>query len=269
MELNKFVSSKEVNKSNINMTLEGVSTNEFELVSNNIMVEPSYFNKDKFLVTNKGLFLNEIIFPKRGNYKATVSVDGLSYEKEIRNPYRKLSSMDNYLIYATDLKTGKIVVPDTTNVVMENFVDRSKLSADKANILSRVEASLNSTGSSSFNIGYLMNLRTGKCIYVNALWNQEIYKNTDSNLHKTLTTTVYKNMISILIERWSFVLHGVSLVNNKFVLGSTTNILNDIDYKDGDILVFAFSTQLNTEALRFSVFEVGEYIESLLAGVNF
>ena len=78
-----------------------------------------------------------------------MSIGTLSLSKVINYIEEKLSSMDNFLVYATNLKSNRVVGYDTIKKETSYNLDRTQLDNDMAQNFIRVENSLNAMGSNT------------------------------------------------------------------------------------------------------------------------
>ena len=109
--------------------------------------------------------------------------------------------------------------------------------------------------------GYVYNLRTGKADLIDVIWSSPDYGKISSDFHRTLSTVIYNNKVDVLTGSFSFPL----LVHGK----SAESFLSDIDYKEGDTLVFAFYKFRNdSRAHKYSVKAVANYLGSLASAIS-
>lgn len=258
--------------STVGVTLDGVRTSDYVLDREGRRDNTSIIDDNKFIITNSGYYVNKFKFNKKGTYKVSLGINGVNLERNISYDPSELKSMDGFLIYAVNMKTGKIAVRDeTTNVEMTGFVDKSKLGTIMSGLVRKVDDYLNGMGNNTEKFGYVCNLRTGIAKYLNVIWDSKAFANIDSNKRKSLSNVVYNNMIEILTDRYSFALHTVSYNNSGNMQQQNINtFISDIDYKDGDTLVFALYKELfsNNKVHGYPELSVANYLKSLFKDTN-
>lgn len=266
----EFISSKYL--SSVNVILNEAKTSDYILSNERRVVDTSLIDNNKFIITNNGYYVNKFKFNKSGTFKVSIGFDGMSLERDVTYDPSVLNSMDGFLIYAVNMKTGKIAVhEETTNVEMTGFVDKSKLGSFNADIVQRVDRYLNGMGNNTEKFGYVLNLRTGVAKYLNVIWDSRAFANIDASKRKSLSDVVYNNMIEILTNSYSFALHTVSYNSSGNMQQQGTNtFISDIDYKDGDTLVFALYKELNNDKVHsYPEIGVATYLKKLFKDVNF
>lgn len=266
---NKFISSSTL--SSVTVTLNGVETTDFIMSRESANYNNSSIDSDKFIITNSGYWINEFKFNTKGTYKVLLGTDGATLEKDINFDPNNITSMGEYLLYAVNIKTGKVACYDSgTNVEMTGNLDSTKVSLTTSTLINRVKSNLDAMNSRSEKFGYVLNLRTGLAYYLNVFWDKEAYSNVDARLRRALTTTIYNNAVEVITDRYSFALHAVTYQNDgNIVRQDVNNFINDIDYKDGDTLVFAFyKTRDNVKAHGLSKEGVAIYLKNLFKDIN-
>lgn len=266
---NKFISSSTL--SSVKVTLNGVETTDFIMSRESANYNNSSIDSDKFIITNSGYWINEFKFNTKGTYKVLLGTDGATLEKDINFDPNNITSMSDYLLYAVNIKTGKVACYDSgTNVEMTGNLDSTKVSLPTSTLITKVRGNLDSMNSSSERFGYVLNLRTGLAYYLNVFWDIDAFSKVDARLRRALTTTIYNNTVEVITDRYSFALHAVTYKNDgNIVRQDVNNFINDIDYKDGDTLVFAFyKTRDSVKAHELSREGVATYLKNLFKDIN-
>lgn len=265
----EFISSESI--TSVDVMLDGVRTSDYVLNQEGRNFSTSLIDENKFIITNQGYKVNKFRFNKKGTYKVSFKINGVSLEREIAYDPGELKSMDNFLIYAVNMKTGKIVVQDEIKKVdMTGFVDKSKLGNITSSIVGKVDNYLNGMGNNTEKFGYVLNLRTGIAKYLNVIWDSKAFANIDSSKRKSLSNVVYGDNIEILTDRYSFALHTVSYSSGNMESQSTNSFISKIDYKDGDTLVFALYKEIfdSSKIHSYSELSVATYLNKLFKDIN-
>lgn len=266
---NKFISSSTL--SSVKVKLNGVETTGFIMSRERVIYNNSSIDSDKFIITNSGYWVNEFKFNIKGTYKVLLGIDGVTLEKEINFDPNNITSMSDYLLYAVNLKTGKVACYDSgTNVEMTGNLDSTKVSLPTSALINKVRRNLDAMSSSSERFGYVLNLRTGLAYYLNVFRDRDVYSKVDARLRRALTTTIYNNAVEVITDIYSFALHTVAYRNDgNIVIQDVNNFINEIDYKDGDTLVFAFyKTRDSEKAHGFNREGVATYLKNLFKDIN-
>ena len=267
----EFISSESI--TSVDVMLDGVRTSDYVLNQEGRNFSTSLIDENKFIITNQGYKVNKFRFNKKGTYKVSFKIKGVSLEREIAYDPSELKSMDNFLIYAVNMKTGKIVVQDEIKKVdMTGFVDKSKLGNITSSLVHKVDDYLNGMGNNTEKFGYVLNLRTGMAKYLNVIWDSKAFANIEGSKRKSLSNVVYNNKIEILTDRYSFALHTVSYSTSGSIMQqqSTDTFISDIDYKDGDTLVFALYKEIfdSSKTHSYSELSVATYLNKLFKDIN-
>lgn len=256
----KFISSEDL--LSVSVHQDGKEVNNYRKVTKR-GTSVDGFDVDKYNMPFGGYYINEFRFNKTGNYSVDMSIGNLSLSKVINYVEEDLSSMDNFLVYATNLKSNRVVCYDTNKVETLNKLDKSKIDFDTAQIFNSVENNLNSMGGSKEKLGYVYNVRTGKAFCVDVVWLPNDFSRIDGKFKKSLSTVIYDGRIDVLTSNYSFAL-SVSGDDKDY-----TTFISDIDYQDGDTLVFAFYKERNSDdAHEFSINLVGKYLKTISSAIS-
>lgn len=256
----KFISSEDL--LSVSVHLDGEEVNDYRKVTK-LSTSFSGLDLDKYKIPLNGYYINEFKFNKSGNYSVDMSIGTLSLSKVINYIEEKLSSMGNFLVYATNLKSNRVVGYDTIKKETSYSLDRTQLDNDMAQNFIRVENSLNAMGSNTEKLGYVYNIRTGKAFLVDVVWLSSDFSNISSNFKKSLSTVIYNGRIDVLTSAYSFALSVSGDDKNH------TTFISDIDYQDGDTLVFAFYNERNSDkAHEFTTKAVEDYLKTISSAIS-
>lgn len=256
----KFISSEDL--LSVSVHLDGEEVNDYRKVTK-LSTSFSGLDLDKYKIPLNGYYINEFKFNKLGNYSVDMSIGTLSLSKVINYIEEKLSSMDNFLVYATNLKSNRVVGYDTIKKETSYNLDSTQLDNDMAHNFIKVENSLNAMGSSTEKLGYVYNIRTGKAFLVDVVWLSSDFSNISSNFKKSLSTVIYNGRIDVLTSSYSFALSVSGDDKNH------TTFISDIDYQDGDTLVFAFYNERNSDkAHEFTTKAVEDYLKPISSAIS-
>lgn len=256
----KFISSEDL--LSVSVHLDGEEVNDYRKATK-LSTSFSGLDLDKYKIPLNGYYINEFKFNKSGNYSVDMSIGTLSLSKVINYIEEKLSSMDNFLVYATNLKSNRVVGYDTIKKETSYNLDRTQLDNDMAQNFIRVENSLNAMGSATEKLGYVYNIRTGKAFLVDVVWLSSDFSNISSNFKKSLSTVIYNGRIDVLTSAYSFALSVSGDGKNH------TTFISDIDYQDGDTLVFAFYNERNSDkAHKFTTKAVEDYLKTISSAIS-
>ena len=231
----KFYSTKRLSK--VSVQLDNVDISDFILNRSTLLDENPSIDRNKYTITRSGYYVNEFKFHKSGNYNINVGDGSLSLERTINFDINSLNSLDDYLVYAVNLKSMRNLCYDSNRVETLGKLDSSKLDSVASSYFRNVENNLNAMGSASEKLGYVYNVRTGKVHLVDVRWDTNAFSKINEKFRKSLTTIVYDNKVYVLTDRYAFVL----LVSNS----DESKFIKEIDYKDEDTLVFAFYRKRN------------------------
>ena len=251
---NKFLSSNLL--TDVSVKLDGVAISNFRVnrissASNNPSIDRS-----KYTITNNGYYINEFILPQSGNYNIVISDGSLSLEKTFNYKIEDIN-FDNYLIYEVNIKSLRNICYDNNKVETIGNLDPSKLDSKTLDFFNRVVRNLNSMSYESEKLGYVYNVRTGKAHLVNVKWDPSAFYRVDGRYRKSLTTMINNNKIYVFTTSYSFYLSVPGSNEDKFI--------EDINYKDGDTLVFAFFKNRNDiMAHNYKEEVVEEYLKKVL-----
>ena len=169
--------------------------------------------------------------------------------------------MDGFLVYAVNLKSHRNICYDSKKVESVNCVNRDNLDSDMKAIFNLVENSLNGMGYQSELLGYVYNIRTGIVNLIDVLWVRDDFGKVPLDYKKSLSTIIYDNKVDIMTNSYSFAL----LVHGR----SVDTFITDIDYKDGDTLVFAFYKGLNdSKAHKYTRGAVTNYMKAIASPIS-
>lgn len=256
----KFISSEDL--LSVSVHLDGEEVNDYRKMTK-LSTSFSGLDLDKYKIPLNGYYINEFKFNKSGNYSVDMSIGTLSLSKVINYIEEKLSSMDNFLVYATNLKSNRVVGYDTIKKETSYNLDSTQLDNDMAHNFIKVENSLNAMGSDTEKLGYVYNIRTGKAFLVDVVWLSSDFSNISSNFKKSLSTVIYNGRIDVLTSAYSFALSVSGDDKNH------TTFISDIDYQDGDTLVFAFYNERNSDkSHEFTTKAVEDYLKPISSAIS-
>jgi hypothetical protein len=256
----RFISSEDL--LSVSVHLDGKEVNNYRKVTRR-GTSVDGFDVDKYNMPFDGYTINEFRFNKTGNYSVDMSIGTLSLSKVINYVEEDLSSMDNFLVYATNLKSNRVVCYDTDKVETINKLDKSKIDFDTAQLFNSVENNLNAMGGAKEKLGYVYNIRTGKAFFVDVVWLSSDFSRIREEFRHSLSTVIYDGRIDVLTSNYSFALSVSGDDKNH------TTFISDIDYQDGDTLVFAFYKERNSEdAHEFSINLVEKYLKTISSAIS-
>lgn len=256
----KFISSEDL--LSISVHLDGKEVTNFRNITKR-GTSVSDFDENKYKMPFNGYYINELRFDKPGNYSVDMSIGTLSLSKVINYVEEDLSSMSGFLVYATNLKSNRVVCYDTNKVETINKLDISKIDFDTAQLFYSVEHNLNSMSGAKEKLGYVYNIRTGKAFFVDVVWLSGDHDKIPREFRNSLSTVIYDDRVNVLTTSYSFALSVSGDDKNH------TTFISDIDYQDGDTLVFAFYKERNSEdAHEFSVNLVEKYLKTISSAIS-
>lgn len=250
---NKFISSNSL--SSIKVQLNGATVSNYKLNRENSTDYNNIVSANKYTISNYGYYINTFKFIDSGEYTITLSDGVLSLTKTINYSIDTIKSFDNFLIYAVNLKSHRNVCYDTNKVETVNNLDVNKIDSTMRAYVSKVATNLDTMNIYSEKLGYVYNVRTGKAYLLDVKWESNPFSVIDSKFRKSLSTVIYNNKVYVLTNRYSFSLlvHGMD----------ESNFITDIDYQDGDTLVFAFYKDRNSNlAHDYLVEQVANYFKT-------
>ena len=249
----KFLSSNLL--TDVRVKLDGVAISNFQVNRISSTSNNSSIDRSKYTITNNGYYINEFLLPQSGNYSIVISDGSLSLEKTFDYKISDISS-DNYLIYGVNIKSLRNICYDANKVETIGNLDPSKLDSKALDLFNKIVGNLNSMGYAREKLGYVYNARTGKAHLVNVKWDSGAFRRFDPRFRKSLTTTIYENKVYVNTNSYSFYLSVPGSSEDKFI--------EDINYKDGDTLVFAFFKSRNDIAAHSYPEEVvAEYLKKV------
>lgn len=225
----KFLSSNLL--TDVSMKLDGVAISNFRVNRTSSTSNNPSIDRSKYTITNNGYYINEFILPQSGNYNIVISDGSLSLEKTFNYKTRDINA-DNYLIYEVNIKSLRNICYDANKVETIGNLDPSKLDSKASSLFNRIVGNLNGMGYGREKLGYVYNARTGKAHLVNVKWVSSEYARIDPKYRKSLTTMIDNNKVYVNTSQYYFYLSVPNSSEDKFI--------EDINYKDGDTLVFAF-----------------------------
>lgn len=255
----KFYTSGTV--TNISIELNGNKVTDYQLIRSESAENNLAIDRNKYSITREGYYINEFSFNEEGTYKVSFNSDNLSFKSDIAYDPNHIASMDNFLIYGVNLKSHKHICYDSKKIESLNGIRSQNLDYVNATLVNLIEQNLNAMGGATEYFGYAYNLRTGKADLIDVIWSSPDYGKISSDFRRTLSTVIYNNKVDVMTNPYSFPL----LVHGK----SAESFLSDIDYKEGDTLVFAFYRFRNdSRAHQYSVKAVANYLGSLASAIS-
>jgi len=256
----KFISSNDL--LSVSVQLDGKEVTNYRRTSTRSTSEEG-IDINKYNIPLDGYYINAFRFNKSGNYSLNLNMGNLSLSKVINYVEEDLTSMSDFLVYATNLKSNRVVGYDTRKIETIDKLDRTKLDGDMVQLFIRVERNLNAMGSAKEKLGYVYNVRTGKAFLVDVVWLSSDFSRVPSKFRNSLSTIIYDNRIDVLTSTYSFALSVNGDDKNH------TTFISDIDYQEGDTLVFAFYKERNRdEAHEFSTNAVEKYIKTISSAIS-
>lgn len=225
----KFLSSNLL--TDVSVKLDGVAISNFKVNRISSTSNNSSIDRNKYTITNNGYYINEFILPKSGNYNIVISDGSLSLEKTFNYKIEDIN-FDNYLIYEVNIKSLRNICYDTNKVETIGNLDPSKLDSKALRLFNGIVGNLNGMGYGREKLGYVYNARTGKAHLVNVKWISNKDVKINIKYRKSLTTMFDNNKVYVNTDNYFFYLSVPNSSEDKFI--------EDINYKDGDTLVFAF-----------------------------
>lgn len=255
----KFYTSSTI--TNISIELNGNKVTDYQLIRSESAENNLAIDRNKYSITREGYYINEFSFNEEGTYKVSFNSDNLSFKSDIAYDPNHIASMDNFLIYGANLKSHKHICYDSKKIESLNGIRSQNLDYVNATLVNLIELNLNAMGGATEYFGYVYNLRTGKADLIDVIWSSPDYGKISSDFRRTLSTVIYNNKVDVMTNSYSFPL----LVHGK----SAESFLSDIDYKEGDTLVFAFYKFRNdSRAHKYSVKAVANYLGSLASAIS-
>ena len=246
---------------NISIELNGNKVTDYQLIRSESAENNLAIDRNKYSITREGYYINEFSFNEEGTYKVSFNSDNLSFKSDIAYDPNHIASMDNFLIYGANLKSHKHICYDSKKIESLNGIRSQNLDYVNATLVNLIERNLNAMGGATEYFGYVYNLRTGKADLIDVIWSSPDYGKISSDFRRTLSTVIYNNKVDVMTNSYSFPL----LVHGK----SAESFLSDIDYKEGDTLVFAFYKFRNdSRAHKYSVKAVANYLGSLASAIS-
>lgn len=255
----KFYSTNTL--SNISVELGGNNVKDYSLNNTRSTENNLAIDRNRYSITNEGYYINEFSFNEAGTYSVSFNAGPISFKKVFNFNPDNIESMDDFLVYAVNLKSHRNVCYDSKKVESVNCIKRENLDINTQAVFGAVEQALNGMGYQSETLGYVYNMRTGKADFLDVIWVRDDFRNVPSDFRKSLSTIIYDNKVDIVTNFYSFAL----LVHGK----SETSFISDIDYKEGDTLVFAFYRSLNNSRThKYTINAVANYLGSLVSAIS-
>ena len=246
---------------NISIELGGNIVKDYSLNNIRSTEDNLAIDRDKYSITNGGYYINEFSFNEAGTYSVSFNAGPISFKKVLNFNPDNIESMGDFLVYAVNLKSHRNVCYDSKKVESVNCIKREDLDINAQGIFGAVEQALNGLGYQSEMLGYVYNMRTGKADLLDVIWVIGDFGKVPLDFRKSLSTLIYDNKVDIMTNSYSFAL----LVHGK----SETSFISDIDYKEGDTLVFAFYRSLNnSRAHKYTTGAVANYLGSLVSAIS-
>lgn len=256
----KFISSNDL--LSVSVQLDGKEVTNYRRTSTRSTSEEG-IDINKYNIPLDGYYINAFRFNKSGNYSLNLNMGNLSLSKVINYVGEDLTSMSDFLVYATNLKSNRVVGYDTRKIETIDKLDRTKLDDDMVQLFIRVERNLNDMGSAKEKLGYVYNVRTGKAFLVDVVWLSSDFSRVPSKFRNSLSTIIYDNRIDVLTSTYSFALSVNGDDKNH------TTFISDIDYQEGDTLVFAFYKERDRdESHEFSTNAVEKYLKTVSSAIS-
>ena len=246
---------------NISIELGGNIVKDYSLNNIRSTEDNLAIDRDKYSITNGGYYINEFSLNEAGTYSVSFNAGPISFKKVLNFNPDNIESMGDFLVYAVNLKSHRNVCYDSKKVESVNCIKREDLDINAQGIFGAVEKALNGMGYQSEMLGYVYNMRTGKADLLDVIWVRYDFGKVPLDFRKSLSTLIYDNKVDIMTNSYSFAL----LVHGK----SETSFISDIDYKEGDTLVFAFYRSLNNiRAHKYTTLAVANYLGSLVSAIS-
>lgn len=246
---------------NISIELGGNIVKDYSLNNIRSTEDNLAIDRDKYSITNGGYYINEFSLNEAGTYSVSFNAGPISFKKVLNFNPDNIESMGDFLVYAVNLKSHRNVCYDSKKVESVNCIKREDLDINAQGIFGAVEQALNGMGYHSEMLGYVYNMRTGKADFLDVIWVRDDFRNVPLDFRKSLSTLIYDNKVDIMTNSYSFAL----LVHGK----SETSFISDIDYKEGDTLVFAFYRSLNNSRThKYTTTAVAKYLGSIVSAIS-
>ena len=256
----KFISSNDL--LSVSVQLDGKEVTNYRRTSTRSTSEEG-IDINKYNIPLDGYYINAFRFNKSGNYSLNLNMGDLSLSKVINYVAEDLTSMSDFLVYATNLKSNRVVGYDTRKIETIDKLDVTKLDGGMSILFNRVKSNLDSMGGAKEKLGYVYNVRTGKAFLVDVVWLSSDFSRVPSKFRNSLSTIIYDNRIDVITGSYSFALSVNGDDKNH------TTFISDIDYQDGDTLVFAFYKERNRdEAHEFSTNAVEKYLKTISSAIS-
>lgn len=255
----KFYSSDLL--SDISIEIGGVKVNNYFLTNTSSHEDTPAIDRNKYCITLDGYYISNFSFDEDGNYNVSFKVGNLSFNKVLNYTVEFLDSMEDFLVYAVNLKSHRNVCYDSKKIESLNGIRVQNLDDEASSLVNSVSNNLDGMGGSIELLGYVYNLRTNKAYLLDTAWLSGDYINIPSEFHERLSTVVYNNKIEVLTDSYSFAL----LVHGK----SAESFISDIDYQEGDTLAFAFYKLRDSEkSHKYSVASVARYMKKSVSAIS-
>ena len=251
----KFYSSDYLSEISVKQGEE--ATDDFRLLRTNTTSSNPSIDSDRYTISNEGYYINEFKFNKPGTYKLSLGISNLSLDKTINYTQEVITSLDKYLVYAVNIKSRRFVGYDTNKVENINYLDHSKLDSNSDYNFGQVVNNLNSMGTSPEKLGYVYNVRTGKAHLLEGRWDNNVSSSSISSKFRSgISTVVLSNKIYLVLNSYLF---SLSVSDN-----SPVTFISDIDYKDGDTLVFAiYNLRNNRDSQEYPTTSIENYLKTV------
>lgn len=255
----KFYSSDLL--SDISIELDGDKVNNYFLTNTSSHEDTPAIDRNKYCITTDGYYISNFSFVEDGNYNVSFKAGNLSFNKVLNYTVESLDSMDDFLVYAVNLKSHRNVCYDSKKIESLNGIRVQNLDSEASSLVNSVSNNLDGMGGSIELLGYVYNLRTNKAYLLDTAWLSGDYINIPSEFHERLSTVIYNNKIEVLTDSYSFAL----LVHGR----SVESFISDIDYKEGDTLAFAFyKLRDSEESHKYSVASVARYMKKSVSAIS-
>lgn len=255
----KFYSSDLL--SDISIEIDGDKVNNYSLTNTSSHEDTPAIDRNKYCITTDGYYISNFSFVEDGNYNVSFKAGNLSFNKVLNYTVESLDSMDDFLVYAVNLKSHRNVCYDSKKIESLNGIRVQNLDSEASSLVNSVSNNLDGMGVSIELLGYVYNLRTNKAYLLDTAWLSGDYINIPSEFHERLSTVIYNNKIEVLTDSYSFAL----LVHGR----SVESFISDIDYKEGDTLAFAFyKLRDSEESHKYSVASVARYMKKSVSAIS-
>lgn len=255
-----FYTSEYIPSSFIKVELNGERLARVELDVTSSTDSRTVLVPSKFRIPQRSYYIYILNLKDKGTYKVTANIRNLVFEKTFDYDPNTVKSMEDFLIYATNIKSKKVLIYDGEGVKFTEYIDKSKVS-DKLrdNILNPLDGRWNEVWGPS-SIGYVLNVRTGRAYKINV--------NRDISTNNTIKKEERKYLAIINFEGKLDITEEPAILSICVANNDPLTLKKDISYQDGDTLVFAFHRDI-AKIVSHSYPEeaVAEYLKKIFKGM--